>query len=96
MRPDNLIAAKQFCIYHEIEDNFIIELQDAGLIEITVINDDAYIPEHELQKLERLIRLHNELEINTAGIEAIMYLLQRLEDAHEEMRTLKNRLIAYE
>lgn len=96
MRTDNLIAAKQFCIYHEVEDNFIIELQDAGLIEVTVINNDPYIHEHELQKLERLIRLHNDLEINTAGIEAITYLLQRLEDAQEEMRTLRNRLIAYE
>jgi len=96
MRTDNLIAAKQFCIYHEVEDTFITELQQAGLIEVTVVNQDYYIPESELQKLERLTRLHNELEINTAGIEAISHLLQRLEDIHEEMRQLRNKLNAYE
>jgi len=96
MRTDNLIAAKQFCIYHEVEDTFITELQQAGLIEVTVVNQDYYIPESELQKLERLTRLHNELEINTAGIEAISHLLQRLEDIHEEMQQLRNKLNAYE
>ncbi|PJJ84605.1 chaperone modulator CbpM [Mucilaginibacter auburnensis] len=96
MRTESLIAAKQFCIYHEVEDTFIAELKDAGLIEITIIDQEHYIPEHELQKLERLIRLHNELEINTAGIEAITHLLQRLEAVQEEMRLLRNRLTAYE
>ncbi len=96
MRTENLIAAKQFCIYHEVEDTFITELQQAGLVEVTVVDQDYYIPESELQKLERLTRLHNELEINTAGIEAISHLLQRLEDIQEEMRQLRNKLNAYE
>jgi len=96
MRTENLIAAKQFCIYHEVEDAFITELQQAGLVEVTVVDQDYYIPESELQKLEKLTRLHNELEINTAGIEAISHLLQRLEDIQEEMRQLRNKLHAYE
>ena len=96
MRTENLIAAKQFCIYHEVEDTFITELQQAGIIEVTVVNQDYYIPESELQKLERLTRLHNELEINTAGIEAISHLLQRLEEIQEEMKQLRNKLNAYE
>lgn len=96
MRTENLIAAKQFCIYHEVEDTFIAELQQAGIIEVTVVDKDCYIPESELQKLEKLTRLHNELEINTAGIEAISHLLQRLEDIQEEMRQLRNKLTAYE
>ncbi len=96
MRTENLIAAKQFCIYHEVEDTFIADLQQAGIIQIKVVNQDWYIPESELQKLERLTRLHNELEINTAGIEAISHLLQRIEDIQTEMQQLRNRLTAYE
>jgi len=96
MRTDNLIAVKQFCIYHDVEDTFITELQQAGIVEVAIVDRDSYIPESELQKLERLIRLHNELEINTAGIEAISHLLQRLEDTQEEMRQLHNKLKAYE
>jgi chaperone modulatory protein CbpM len=38
-----------------------------------------------------MIRLHNELEINVAGIEAITHLLERVEQMQEEMRRLRNR-----
>ena len=96
MKTENLIAVKQFCIYHEVDDSFISELQQAGLVEIKEINHDCYIPQNELQKVERLIRLHNELEINTAGIEAISHLLERLETIQEEMRLLRNKITAYE
>lgn len=96
MRTKHLIAATDFCVYHHVEHTFITALQDAGLVQITVVNDTTYIPESELQKLERMIRLHNELDINIAGIEAINHLLERLEDIQEEMRVLKNSLKLYE
>ncbi len=91
-----LIAVTEFCTYHQVEYTFIRSLSEAGLVEIQVVEQETYIPETELQKLERMIRLHNELEINVAGIEAITHLLQRMEDIQEEMRTLRNRLNRYE
>ena len=91
-----LIAAREFCTYHQVEYTFISSLGEAGLVEIQLVEQQPYIPETELQKLERMIRLHNELEINVAGIEAITHLLQRMEDIQEEIRTLRNRLTRYE
>jgi hypothetical protein len=91
-----LIATNDFCTYHQVEYTFIDSLSDAGLIEIKVIGQKSFIPESELQKLERMIRLHHELDINLAGIEAITHLLQRVENMHEEMRLLRNRLQRYE
>jgi len=92
----HLIAANDFCVYHQVEHTFITSLQEAGLVEITIIDQTTYIPESELQKLEKMIRLHNELEINIAGIEAITHLLQRIEAMQEDMRGLKNQLRMYE
>lgn len=96
MRTKHLIAATDFCVYHQLEQTFITDLKEAGLVEITVVNETTYIPESELQKLERMIRLHNELDINVAGIEAITHLLERIEDTQEEIRLLKNSLKQYE
>ncbi|MCC8425604.1 chaperone modulator CbpM [Mucilaginibacter sp. UR6-11] len=96
MTAKHLITATDFCIYHQLEHSFITDLQEAGLVEITIVNNTTYIPESELQKLERMIRLHNELDINVAGIEAITHLLRRIEDIQEEMRLLRNNLKAYE
>jgi len=92
MATKHLIAANDICIHHHVEYTFIASLKEAGLLEVTVIDAAPYIPEAELQKLERMIRLHNELEINVAGIEAITHLLQRIEQMQEEMRILRNRL----
>jgi len=96
MTTKHLIAASDFCLYHQVEYTFINSLQEAGLVEITIINEATYIPDYELQKLEKMIRLHNELEINIPGIEAITHLLQRIEDLQEDRRGLKNRLRMYE
>ena len=89
---ENLIATTDICTYHEVEYTFISSLRDAGLVELRVIEETTFLPESELQKLERMIRLHNELEINIAGIEAITYLLERIEQMHEQLRLLRNRL----
>lgn len=92
----HLIPTTDICVNHHIEYSFINSLGDAGLIEISVVGSDKFIQEEELQKLERMINLHNELEINVPGIEAISHMLERIEQMREEMRQLRNRLRLYE
>jgi chaperone modulatory protein CbpM len=96
MPAKHLIPASDFCVYYNVEYSFISSLQEAGLVSVTVVNKTTYIPETELQKLEKLIHLHHDLEINIAGIEAITHLLQRVEAMQDDMRGLKNRLRIYE
>lgn len=92
MTEVNLIAASDFCRYHEVEYTFINSLEEAGLVELKVVNHTTYIPESELQKLEKIIRMHHELEINIEGIDVISHLLKRMELMQEEIRQLRNRL----
>ena len=96
MAAQHLIPISEFCVYHAIEHSFITDLYDAGLIGIVVQQDVNFIEESDLQQLEKLVRLHHELEINIAGIAAIAHLLQQAEETREELRQLRNRLIAYE
>ena len=91
-----LISTTDFCTWHEVEHRFIRSLGEAGLIEITIIDKGEFIPETQLQRLEKMVRLHHDLDINLAGIEAITHLLDRVENLHQEMWTLKNRLRLYE
>jgi len=96
MKTENLITVSDFCVYHNVEYTFIDYLQDAGLIEVTKVDKQSCIPIDEIQKLERLVRLHNQLEINEPGIATINNLLQKLEDMQQEMSYLKSRLRLYE
>lgn len=96
MPTENLIAARTICEYHAVEFSFIQSLNHSGLIQLKKIRDTVYISRNELQKLEKILRLHNDLEINIAGIEAIIHLLQQMEDLRLEMVSLKNELRLYQ
>ena len=96
MTTATLISTNDFCTWHQVEYTFITSLQEAGLVEITIVDKTEYIPETQLQKLEKMVRMHHDLDINIAGIEAITHLLDRLESIQEDMRTLKNKLRLYE
>lgn len=96
MKKGNMIPADEFCSCHNIEISFLSSLQDAGLIEITTIKETGYIPENQLNELEKIVRLYYELDINLEGIETINHLLKRINDMHDEITLLKNRLRLYE
>ena len=96
METPNFITIQTICTNHEIEISFIDSLNNTGLIELTMIDDAPYLDERELMKLEKFMRLYNDLDINTEGIEAIMHLLNRVEDLQQEIVRLKNRLSLYE
>jgi hypothetical protein len=96
MNKGNMIPANEFCTYHNIEISFLNSLQEAGLIEITTLEETEYIPESQLYELEKIVRLYYELDINLEGIETVMHLLQRINNMQDEITLLKNRLRLYE
>ncbi len=92
----HMISANEFCANHSIEISFIKDLEENGLIEIRTIDETGYIFEHQLPELERIVRLHYDLEINLEGIETITHLLHRINDMQDEINALKNRLRFFE
>jgi chaperone modulatory protein CbpM len=94
MENDELIPAEDFCIYHNIEYSFINSLEDSGLITVTAVEHAAYIPLDEIQKLEKFVRLHYDLDINIEGIETINHLLGKIEEMQKEIFNLRNRSIS--
>ncbi len=96
MQTNELIPALECCKYYNIEKSFIYDLQQHGLIEITVVEQEPYIPANRLTDLEKLIRLHYDLEINIEGMEAIAHMLQRMENLQHEVQYLKQKLRTFE
>ncbi|MGN6604436.1 MAG: chaperone modulator CbpM [Ginsengibacter sp.] len=90
MEREDLIPAKDFCLYHNIEYSFISSLEDSGLITVTSLEESAFIPADELDKLEKFVRLHYDLDINIEGIETIYHLLQKIEQMQREILQLRN------
>ena len=96
MQEDELVPAKDFCLSHNIGISFIHSLQEYGLVETTTIEESIFIPVEKLGDIEKLVRLHYELNINMEGIDVITQLLKRIENLQEEMTLMRNRLRLYE
>ena len=96
MQEENLIPANEFCLHHNIEVSFIDSLKEYGLVEFTVIDDAPFVTIIQLTELEKLVRLHYELDINLEGIDAIIHLLKKLQGMQDEIIILKNKLRLYE
>jgi chaperone modulatory protein CbpM len=94
--PDEYIPATEFCAGHQIELSFIRTLHESGLIETTILEGTLFLPSTELRELERLTRLHYEMDINLEGVEAISHLLRRVSDMQEEILSLRNKLRFYQ
>ena len=96
METQELIVVEIFCETHQIEMNWIRDLEEFGLIEITIQDNTKYISENQLHKIEKIVRLQNDLNINNEGIEVILSLLEKIDSLDQEVRILKNRLDLYE
>jgi len=96
MSNKNLIQIRQFCLYHEIENTFITELHNYGLIKIIIQEEDEYLEPEQLPAVEKMIRLHYDLKINLEGIDAIAHLLNRIEVLQQNLTASQNKLRLYE
>ena len=96
MDTQQLVSIEIFCQHHNVPISFISSMQEFGLLEIIVADEFNYIPTSQLAIAEKLVRLHNDLEINTEGIDVVVQLLQRMKTMQEEMVLLKSRLNFYE
>lgn len=96
MNNKNLIQIKQFCLYNEIENTFITQLNNYGLIEIIVLEEEQYLQPEQLPSIEKMIRLHYDLKINLEGIDAIAHLLNKIEILQKNLIATQNKLRLFE
>lgn len=90
------ISIQQFCEHYEVPTSFIVALYEFELIELVSFNNDRYLKKNQIQSIEKLMRLHFDLNINLEGIDAIYNLLKQVEFLQQELNDLTNRLRVYE
>lgn len=90
-----MITLNEFCSSHQIEISFVQSLEDYGLVRTIIIDQTLCIDAGELSKLERIVRLHRELNINPEGLDVIDHLLQQMQHMQHEITELRNRLDFY-
>jgi len=95
MEMTNYISIQQFCSNYDVPMSFINALQEYDLVEITITDNEHYLKTNQLNDVEKMMRLHYELEINLEGIDAIYHLLKQVENLQDELMKLQNKLNFY-
>ena len=91
-----LIPTETLCSQYNIEISFVDALNNMGLIQIEIIEQNQFIHQDQIGELEKIIRLHHELNVNLEGIDVVLNLLQKEKELRDELNSLRNRLRLYE
>ena len=96
MLPSDLIPAYDFCVHHHVEITFLRTLDRRGIIDVVTVEQTDYVRPEQLTRLERLVRLHQELAIHPDDLDIVSNLLEQVEELQRQVVGLRNRLRFYE
>ncbi|NND34885.1 MAG: MerR family transcriptional regulator [Saprospiraceae bacterium] len=92
MRSDNLILISTICECYRLDYSFIDQLEQHGMVEIIYREDTSYLDEEHLSLLEKIIRIHHDLQVNIEGIAVIIDLIDRIDLLQQENKTLRRKI----
>ena len=90
------IPVEQFCVHYNIPQAFINSLNNYELIELIEIDAAQHIQSSDINRIERLMRMHYDLEVNMEGLDVINHLLDQIHSLQNELNVLRNRIDFYE
>ena len=96
MKEMNFISTETLCLHYNIEVSFVNDLHDIGLLHFEFIDQNQCIHQDQIGNLEKMIRLHHELNVNLEGIDVIFNLLEKEKELRNEVINLRNKLKLYE
>ena len=96
MNDKELISVQKVIIHHNLDEQFIESIESFQLIEFIVKDSNKYLHTEQLPILEKIIRLHYDLEVNMQGIDVINNMLDRMDSMHKTIQQLENKLKLYE
>jgi len=92
-----LISIHKICESYQIPSSFFEELKNFDLVPLQQSEaQELMIDETALPQVEKIMRLHFDLNINMEGIDVIINLLDQFDQLKTEIDVLKKRLSLYE
>lgn len=96
MTTRKYILVTHFSEKSKIDGEFIHKLHEYGLIKVEKKENESFILEEDIAEIEKLFRLHRDLDINYEGLDVIRQMLNRMQEMEKKLHQLRNRLRLYE
>jgi hypothetical protein len=90
MSGPSVVALSRACEFFRVDPSLIKDFADFGLIPVEVVQDEFVIEALYLDRLRKIIGLHESLGINKEGIEVILSLEERVAGLLEEVEALRD------
>jgi len=88
----NEMKIEQLADFYHIDVRVIYELSDFGIIKLEKRNNQEFIPNEELERCERAVRLYTDLGVNKEGIEIILNMREKMEQLQKDLLKVRQRL----
>ncbi len=86
------ISIEEFCSHHGVEVRLIQEFADFGLVQLHTSQDQKVMPASEVKRVERMLRLALDLDLNPEGIDIILNMRQEMVRLRRQAQRMQNRL----
>ncbi|MGV6846519.1 MAG: chaperone modulator CbpM [Lutibacter sp.] len=96
MNEISYLSVKEICDQYQVEISFFNQLEEIGLINVSAIENVPSIATNSLNHIDKMMRLHHDLELNAPGIEIVLNLLNKVDFLQNEIIELQNKLKIYE
>ena len=96
MEKQDFISIHILSSHYNVPVSFIILLHELELIKIISIQKKLCVYKTQIKDVEKIMRLHFDLNINLEGIHAVSNLLKQVETLQNEIRALNNKLSRFE
>lgn len=96
MKDTYYIALPELCTHYQIEMSFFNGLKEYGLIETITVEKKHCLHRDHIADVEKMIRMHRELNLNFEGIDTVFNLLKKIDNLKQELTRTKNRLKRFE
>ncbi|OAD92536.1 hypothetical protein A7A78_01105 [Aequorivita soesokkakensis] len=96
MAREKYILVSHYCKHAQIEDSFLKNLHEYGLVTFEKKENDVFIDEKDISEIEKMFRLHTDLGINFEGLDAIKQMLKRMKKMEKQLDLLQKKLGFYQ
>lgn len=90
------IVVSQLCKHYQVPQSFFITMHENAWIELILLEEVSCVHQDELPKIEKILRLHQSLDIHLDSMDIVLQLLEKVEDLQSEIISLKKTLKRYE
>lgn len=95
MDTKTYISVAHLCTQYQITEQLFEKFHDTGLLKIITVEEKPCVTIKSIHKVEKILRLHQDLEVNPEGIDVILNLLKKIDTLTTEVASLQRKLEIY-